>query len=110
MWQYPADAQQGANFLALLAVVRLYLPEEHYLLTTALPASRSILANIDLHRAAEYLDLQGVDRRFTRELVEAATRVNYGQVYAVSMLRSESLLTYMRRMWTTSTRWRACAP
>lgn len=57
VWQYPADYQQGANFLALLAAVRLYLPEEHYLLTAALPASRSILANIDLGRAADYLDL-----------------------------------------------------
>ncbi|KAH8079076.1 FAD/NAD(P)-binding domain-containing protein [Cristinia sonorae] len=28
---------------------------------------------------SEYLDLQGIDRRWTRELVEAATRVNYGQ-------------------------------
>ena len=34
---------------------------------------------------AEYLDLQGIDRRFTRELVEAATRVNYGQVSASSL-------------------------
>lgn len=57
VWQYPTDSQQGAHFLALLAAVRLYLPEEHYLLTAALPASRSILANIDLGRAAEYLDL-----------------------------------------------------
>lgn len=29
--------------------------------------------------AAEYLEAQGVDRRFTHELVDAATRVNYGQ-------------------------------
>ena len=29
---------------------------------------------------AEYLDLEGIDRRWSRELVEAATRVNYGQV------------------------------
>ncbi|KUI58396.1 Endochitinase B [Cytospora mali] len=57
VWQYPTDPQQGANFLALLAAVRLYLPEEHYLLTAALPASCTILANIDLHRAADYLDL-----------------------------------------------------
>lgn len=57
MWQYPADPQQGANFLALLAAVRIYLPEEHYLLTAALPASHSILANIDLRQAADYLDL-----------------------------------------------------
>ncbi|KAI0946772.1 hypothetical protein AcW1_010141 [Taiwanofungus camphoratus] len=28
---------------------------------------------------AEFFDTQGIDRRWTRELVEAATRVNYGQ-------------------------------
>lgn len=57
VWQYPTDAHQGANFLALLAAVRMYLPEEHYLLTAALPASRTVLATIDLRRAADYLDL-----------------------------------------------------
>lgn len=29
---------------------------------------------------SEYLDLHSVDRRWSREMVEAATRVNYGQV------------------------------
>lgn len=28
----------------------------------------------------EFFDLQGVDRRWVREMIEAATRVNYGQV------------------------------
>ncbi|KAL4250177.1 prenylcysteine oxidase family protein [Abortiporus biennis] len=28
---------------------------------------------------SEYLDLQGIDHRWTREMIEAATRVNYGQ-------------------------------
>ncbi|EMD32466.1 hypothetical protein CERSUDRAFT_118802 [Gelatoporia subvermispora B] len=28
---------------------------------------------------AEFFDSRGIDRRFTRELIEAATRVNYGQ-------------------------------
>lgn len=57
VWQYPTDSLQGANFVALLATVRLYLPEDHYLITIALPASRSVLGNIDLCRAANYLDL-----------------------------------------------------
>lgn len=30
--------------------------------------------------ASEFMDLQGINRRWTRELMEAATRVNYGQV------------------------------
>lgn len=30
--------------------------------------------------AAEYFDSKGVSKKFSREVVEAATRVNYGQV------------------------------
>lgn len=56
-WQYPTDSLQGANLLALLAAVRLYLPEEQYLLAAALPAARSVLGTIDLQRAAVYLDV-----------------------------------------------------
>jgi chitinase len=56
-WEYPASPQQGADFLALLAAIRLRLPEDRYLLTAALPAGRSILQNIELHHAADYLDL-----------------------------------------------------
>ncbi|TCD60722.1 hypothetical protein EIP91_009628 [Steccherinum ochraceum] len=42
-------------------------------------ASQLEWTNMVAQTASEYLDAQGVDRRFTRELVEAATRVNYGQ-------------------------------
>ena len=28
----------------------------------------------------DYFDSQGIDSRWTREMIEAATRVNYGQV------------------------------
>ena len=28
----------------------------------------------------DYFDSQGIDARWTREMIEAATRVNYGQV------------------------------
>lgn len=30
--------------------------------------------------SAEYLDSQGISQLFSREIVESATRVNYGQV------------------------------
>jgi chitinase len=39
-----------------LAAIRIHLPEESYVLTAALPAGRIILQNIDLRRAADYLD------------------------------------------------------
>lgn len=57
VWQYPTDSLQGANFLALIAAVRLHLPEDHYTLTAALPASRGVLGYIDLRRTAGYLNL-----------------------------------------------------
>ncbi|KAM5377345.1 hypothetical protein ACJZ2D_005026 [Fusarium nematophilum] len=55
-WEYPCDAQQGYDFLALLAAVRIHLPEEYYILTAALPASKVILQFLDLKVIADYLD------------------------------------------------------
>jgi len=40
----------------LLAATRIHIPEDRYLLTAALPASKPLLQNIDLRRSAEYLD------------------------------------------------------
>lgn len=59
-WEYPCDPQQGADFLALLAAVRIHLPEDYFLLTAALPAGLSVLRNIDVRRAADYVDLINV--------------------------------------------------
>ncbi|KAG7293217.1 hypothetical protein NEMBOFW57_003263 [Staphylotrichum longicolle] len=56
VWQYPCTPQQGNDFLALVAAVRIHLPEDHYLLTAALPAVKPVLQNIDLRQTAEYLD------------------------------------------------------
>lgn len=39
-------------------------------------------SDVTAQTTSEYFDLQGIDRRWTRELVEAATRVNYGQASA----------------------------
>ncbi|ORY68595.1 glycoside hydrolase [Pseudomassariella vexata] len=55
-WEYPSDTQQGADLVALLAAVRLHLPEDHFFLSAALPAARAVLQNIDIHQAAAYLD------------------------------------------------------
>ncbi|CZS95424.1 probable chitinase 1 precursor [Rhynchosporium agropyri] len=56
-WEHPSDAQQGADFLALLAAIRLHLPNHRYILTAALPAGQWALQHIDLNRAQDYLDL-----------------------------------------------------
>lgn len=60
VWEYPSDSQQGTDFLALLAAIRIHLPEDRYLLTAALPAAKSILQHIDLRRAAEYVDVLNI--------------------------------------------------
>ena len=55
---------------------------------------------------SEYLDLHGIDRRFSRELVEAATRVNYAQA-RVFLPSGRSIINDTRllcRMWTRSMR------
>lgn len=57
VWEYPCTPEQGADFLALLAAIRIHLPEDRYLLTAALPAAKPILQVIDLRRTAEYIDV-----------------------------------------------------
>ncbi|PHH67076.1 hypothetical protein CDD81_4471 [Ophiocordyceps australis] len=54
-WQYPSDAEQGRNFLALLAAVRIHLSNDK-ILTAVLPANEDFLRLIDLAMAAEYLN------------------------------------------------------
>ncbi|KAK0630011.1 glycoside hydrolase [Bombardia bombarda] len=56
VWEYPCTPQQGSDFLALMAAIRIHLPEDRYLLTAALPAAKGILDFIDLRRVAEYID------------------------------------------------------
>jgi chitinase len=56
-WEHPQNPQEGSNFLALLAAIRLHLPPTQYLLTAALPAGEWCLQNIDLRAASSYLDL-----------------------------------------------------
>lgn len=55
-WEHPSDPKQGLDFLALLAAIRIHLPDDRYLLTAALPAGEWALQNIDLYKAQDYLD------------------------------------------------------
>ena len=57
-------------------------------------------APVTAQTMAEYFDQQGIDPRFTRELVEAATRVNYGQVSNVTFRRTAGLTQFFARTWT----------
>ncbi|KFY60078.1 hypothetical protein V497_03885 [Pseudogymnoascus sp. VKM F-4516 (FW-969)] len=56
-WQHPDDAQQGSNFLSLLATVRLYLPSEDFMVVVPLPTNSWALQHIDLPKIEEYVDL-----------------------------------------------------
>lgn len=56
-WQHPYDAQQGSDFLSLLATVRLYLPTEEYMVVVPLPTNKWALQHIDLPRIQKYVDL-----------------------------------------------------
>lgn len=56
---------------------------------------------------SEFLDLQGVNRLWTREMVDAATRVNYGQVRNAAFVQvvvMSSILSDDCRTSTKSTR------
>lgn len=61
-------------------ILRLYEPNTPVWQNATSLLSELEWADVTAQTTAEYLDLHGVDRRFSRELVEAATRVNYGQV------------------------------
>jgi prenylcysteine oxidase/farnesylcysteine lyase len=55
--------------------------------------------------AAELLDLQGVSKTFSRELVEAATRVNYAQVSHPLVISVQSSTINMRPTEYRSNSW-----
>ena len=62
--------------------VTLYSPEAGSKPFTNLTTLATNLAWTDAigRTTTEYFDSNGIDQRWTREMVEAATRVNYGQV------------------------------
>lgn len=56
-WEHPADSKQGQDYIALLAVLRQYMPGPQYTLSSALPAGEWALQHINLAHAAFYLDM-----------------------------------------------------
>ncbi|KAF1912563.1 chitinase 1 precursor [Ampelomyces quisqualis] len=56
-WEHPENSQQGHDYIALLAVLRQYLPGPKYTLSSALPAGEWALQHINLAHAAHYLDM-----------------------------------------------------
>jgi chitinase len=56
-WEHPADSKQGEDYVALLAILRTYLPAPQYTLSSALPAGEWALQHINLANASYYLDM-----------------------------------------------------
>ena len=76
---HPLLAPPSVNAMAS-SILRLYEPNAPVWQNATALLSELEWADVTAQTMAEYLDMHGVDRRFSRELVEAATRVNYGQV------------------------------
>jgi GH18 family chitinase len=47
-WEHPENSRQGEDYVALLAILRQYLPGPRYTLSTALPAGEWALQHINL--------------------------------------------------------------
>ncbi|KAI0073842.1 hypothetical protein K474DRAFT_1666124 [Panus rudis PR-1116 ss-1] len=96
LWRYGYHAPTRTKKIVQEMIDRfntLYLPSFFAPFGTIGEVSR-MLGWLDLtaQTGAEYLDAQGINRLWTREMIEAATRVNYGQnvtdIHALETLAS----------------------
>ncbi|KAL1956325.1 hypothetical protein VTO42DRAFT_7408 [Malbranchea cinnamomea] len=55
-WEHPSNAEEGEDYLNLLAKLRKALPSPRYVLTTALAGGEWALRHIDLPKAQQHLD------------------------------------------------------
>ncbi|TBU28194.1 FAD/NAD(P)-binding domain-containing protein [Dichomitus squalens] len=81
LWRYGYKAPTKTQALVKSMIdkfVTLYEPSPPRWSNITSVANDLEWLEITAQTTAEYLDSQGIDRRFSRELVEAATRVNYG--------------------------------
>ncbi|KAI0699779.1 FAD/NAD(P)-binding domain-containing protein [Cerioporus squamosus] len=82
LWRYGYKAPMKTQEIVDTMIgrfLRMYEPSAPVWQNASSLLSELDMADVTAQTMAEYLDLHGVDRRFSRELVEAATRVNYGQ-------------------------------
>ncbi|OBZ77505.1 hypothetical protein A0H81_01708 [Grifola frondosa] len=114
IWRYGYRAPQRTQAITISYSVLASAPRFSNVTTLA---STLGWTELIVQTTSEYFDLQGVDRRFSRELVEAATRVNYGQnsdeillwkASARSRLRAQRVSKaatsrYLRTSWCTRT-------
>ncbi|KAI1003490.1 hypothetical protein K3495_g4716 [Podosphaera aphanis] len=79
-WETPSSAE-GANYIELLAIIRRRLPSPNFLLTSALPAGKWALQNIDLVKARDHLDFINL-MAYDFNGPWSATSGYHGQLYA----------------------------
>ncbi|KAI8973130.1 Prenylcysteine lyase-domain-containing protein [Trametes punicea] len=83
LWRYGYKAPSKTQALVKTMInrfVTLYSPSTPHWSNISSVVTALDWFQVVAETTSEYFDLQGIDRRWTRELVEAATRVNYGQV------------------------------
>ncbi|KAH9914155.1 FAD/NAD(P)-binding domain-containing protein [Epithele typhae] len=82
LWRYgyhaPTKTQELVGAMAD-KFARLYKPNTPHWTNISSVSDTLEFSPLVAQTTAEYLDLQGVNKLWSRELVEAATRVNYGQ-------------------------------
>ncbi|EPQ61030.1 FAD/NAD P-binding domain-containing protein [Gloeophyllum trabeum ATCC 11539] len=82
LWRYGWSSPQKTQKLVqsmLNRFLTLYTPESPKWDTISNLTLALEWQELLMRTAAEYFDVHGVSRRFSREIIEAATRVNYGQ-------------------------------
>ncbi|KAI0655027.1 Prenylcysteine lyase-domain-containing protein [Cubamyces menziesii] len=82
LWKYGYHAISKTQSLVKEiseTILTLYAPVTHRFKSISELASNLNWDAIASHTTADYLDSQGVNPSWTREMVEAATRINYGQ-------------------------------
>lgn len=80
-WEHPTSTQQGSDFIQLLRDLRHTLPDDDFLITTALPAAEYCLRNINLvhlSQCVDFLNLMSYD--FTGSWGEVAG--HHAQLFA----------------------------
>lgn len=59
-WEHPSTPTEGGNYIHLLSQLREAFPSPEYVLASCLPAGEWALRNVDLGKAARYLDFLNI--------------------------------------------------
>lgn len=102
-WEHPADPEQGRDFLALLAAVRLHLDDNRYILTAALPAGQVRERWLPESPARSMCSREFPDR-------DIATLLNVHLLTASSGCYKTSISTKPKITSTSSTLWPTTLP